>query len=83
MTQLKIDLPDPVFQALQMEAAQRGESLDTLVVHYLSLIKMMLIDKPVAKSQWPDGFFERTAGSWEGEPLERGTQGEYEERLEL
>jgi hypothetical protein len=30
---------------------------------------------------WSPGFFERTAGMWEGEPLTRGEQGEYEERL--
>lgn len=83
MAQLKIDLPDQVFQALETEANQRGEPLDTLVVHYLSLIKMMLIDKPTTAKQWPDGFFEDTAGSWEGEPFKREPQGEYEERLEL
>ncbi|MFB2892675.1 MAG: hypothetical protein U7127_10915 [Phormidium sp.] len=30
---------------------------------------------------WTPGFFERTAGAWEGEPLKRGEQGEFEERL--
>jgi hypothetical protein len=83
MTQLKIDLPDQVFKALQTEAKQRGEPLDTLIVHYLSLIKIMLMDKPAASKHWPDSFFEDTAGSWEGEPLEREPQDEYEERLEL
>ncbi len=32
---------------------------------------------------WPPGFFEATAGAWAGEPLERGPQGEYEEREAL
>ena len=32
---------------------------------------------------WPIGFFEETAGAWEGEPLVREAQGEYEQRLEL
>jgi len=32
---------------------------------------------------WPPGFFERTAGAWQGEPLTRGEQGEYEQRDEL
>ena len=32
---------------------------------------------------WPPGFFERTAGAWQGEPLTRGEQGEYEKRDEL
>ena len=32
---------------------------------------------------WPPGFFEETAGMWQGEPLVRGEQGEYETREEL
>jgi hypothetical protein len=32
---------------------------------------------------WPEGFFERTAGAWQGEPLLREPQGEFEQRLEL
>jgi hypothetical protein len=32
---------------------------------------------------WPVGFFERTAGQWAGEPLERAPQGDYEVREEL
>ena len=32
---------------------------------------------------WTRGFFERTAGAWEGKPLVRGEQGAYEERDEL
>ncbi|WP_157453399.1 hypothetical protein [Coleofasciculus chthonoplastes] len=30
---------------------------------------------------WSPGFFERTAGKWQGEPLTREEQGEYEQRL--
>ncbi len=32
---------------------------------------------------WSPGFFEKTFGSWEGEPLARELQGEYEQRDEL
>lgn len=32
---------------------------------------------------WPPGFFNRTAGAWKGEPLERSPQGEPEQRMEL
>jgi len=32
---------------------------------------------------WPEGFFERTAGAWQGEPLAREPQGDYEHRQEL
>jgi hypothetical protein len=40
-------------------------------------------EKPVeANGGWPPGFFERTAGAWQGE-LERAPQGEYEKREPL
>jgi hypothetical protein len=32
---------------------------------------------------WSPDFFAQTAGAWEGEPLSRGEQGEYEVREEL
>lgn len=32
---------------------------------------------------WPAGFFEETAGAWQGEPLIREEQEEYETRDEL
>jgi hypothetical protein len=35
------------------------------------------------KSEWSPEFFEKTAGAWEGNPLERESQGEYENREEL
>ncbi|MBD2579163.1 hypothetical protein [Oscillatoria sp. FACHB-1406] len=31
-------------------------------------------------SNWTPGFFERTAGAWQGEPLERGSQGQCDRR---
>lgn len=34
-------------------------------------------------SGWPQGFFEETAGAWQGEPLTRPPQGEFEAREEL
>lgn len=34
-------------------------------------------------NNWPDGFYETTAGAWVGEPLVREPQGDYEQRLEL
>ncbi len=35
------------------------------------------------KGDWPEGLYERTAGAWQGEPLERAPQGDYERRPEL
>ena len=40
-------------------------------------------EKPAATDDsWPPGFFEQTAGAWQGE-LERAPQGEYEKREPL
>lgn len=33
--------------------------------------------------EWPEGYFEQVFGRWEGEPLERTPQGDYEKRAEL
>lgn len=55
-------------------------------------LEVVVIVQPIIKTQsakapeelgWPPGFFERTAGAWQGESLKRGEQGEYPERDEL
>lgn len=49
-------------------------------------VEVMLVVQPLTTPEergWPPGFFEQTAGAWQGEPLERGPQGEYEVREEL
>ena len=57
-----------------------------------SEVEVVVVVQPVAHKTrsappddlgWPAGFFERTAGAWEGEPLVRGDQGTYEERDKL
>ena len=32
---------------------------------------------------WPPGFFDEVVGSWQGSPLKRPPQGEYEAREQL
>lgn len=43
-----------------------------------------LVNSPSSKTHrdlgWTPGFFERTAGAWQGEALERGSQGECDRR---
>ncbi len=50
-------------------------------------VDVMLVVQPVAGSPealgWPPGFFEETAGSWQGKPLERAPQGDLEVREAL
>ena len=40
-------------------------------------------DSAAAEPGWAEGLFERTAGAWQGEPLRRAHQGEYDQRAEL
>lgn len=47
-------------------------------------LEIMIIFQPVPKKQgWQPGFFEEVIGGWEGEPLARGEQGDYEVREQL
>jgi hypothetical protein len=48
--------------------------------------ELMVVAQPTGAETtdegWPPGFFEETAGAWQGE-LERAPQGEYEKREDL
>ena len=49
-------------------------------------IEVMVIYQTVNKTkkkQWSSGFFEKTSDCWEGEPLIREIQPEYQEREPL
>jgi len=55
-------------------------------------VEVMVIMQPLASNPtaslpeaqgWPAGFFEQTAGAWEGERLVRESQGDDEFRNEL
>ena len=38
------------------------------------------LDQEKASNQWPDGYFETVFGGWQGDPLVRPDQGEFEIR---
>ena len=73
MPQLHCYVPDSIAEQLQ----DKAERAHTSVSKYLA----ELIKKDVG-TDWPEGFFD-LFGAWEGEPLIRGEQGDYEHRLEL
>ena len=81
MTQLTIDLPDTTYQALKIEAQHRQESIDNLIIRYLSTVNLTPIND--VQDNWSADFFAKTAGCFADEPLERAPQGDYEQRLEL
>ncbi|AYH43623.1 hypothetical protein [Azoarcus sp. DN11] len=75
MTQLHCYVPDDVAEKAQRKAKAAGMS----VSRYLA----ELVKRDTGASEgWPDGYFD-LFGKWEGAPLERPPQGQFEERPEL
>ena len=73
MPQLHCYVPDSIAEKLQNKA----EQAHTSVSKYLA----ELVRQNVS-TELDDDFFE-LYGAWKGEPLTRGEQGEYEQRLEF
>lgn len=74
MTQLHCYVPEEVAERLKRKAAQAHLP----VSKYLAT----LVRKDTG-SEWPEGYFEQVFGQWQGAPLERPPQGDYEDRPEL
>ena len=64
---------------LAMPPDMSGQDLE-LVVVFEPVTLTKTVELPTKATGWPPGFFERTAGAWQGEPLTREPQGEYGER---
>ena len=73
MSQLHCYVADDVAKKLK----QKAEASHLSVSKYLSLLV-----KREVESRWPDDYFQ-CFGSWQGDPLERPAQGDYEKRLGL
>lgn len=73
MSQLHFYVPDDIERGIKEKAARANMPLS----RYLAEIIKREIRTP---EEWPDGYFEQVFGQWEGEPLERPSQGHYEER---
>lgn len=55
--------------------SKRDYELNATIAEGIELLRQAL--------GWSPGYFEETAGSLADDPLERGSQGEYEKREEL
>lgn len=73
MSQLHFYLPDDEEKVLRRRAREAGMPLS----RYLAAL---VRDRARESEQWPDDYFEQVFGRWEGEPLQREPQGEYERR---
>lgn len=72
MPQLHFYVPEPVAKKIKERAATYGVSTSKYLAE--------LVQKDLEISDWPEGFFDEVVGSWQGEPLQRPTQGEFDNR---
>ena len=54
---------------------QEAKAADLSVSQYLAKVV-----ENALRREWPAGFFENVVGCWQGEPLERAEQGEFDVR---
>ena len=65
-------------ESLAAKVRQRAKVARLSASRYLA----ELVKREVSTG-WPEGFFEDVVGGWQGEPLERPPQGEFEARETL
>ena len=75
MAQLHCYVPDNVAEQAQKKAKDSGLSLSRYLAERVKR-------DAGASEAWPEGYFE-IFGCWQGAPLERAPQGEFEQRVEL
>jgi hypothetical protein len=68
---------------LKLEVPVGVKNADLDVVVNVELVGNGVSAKTPEELGWPEGFFEKTAGAWSGEPLVREPQGNYETRKPL
>lgn len=74
MPQLHLYVSDEV----AAEIGRRAEAAGVSVSRFLAKLV-----QERASAGWPDGWFDRVPGGWQGAPLERAPQGEVEPREPL
>lgn len=74
MPQLHLYVTNALAQKVKQKAQQSGLSTSKYLAE--------LIKRDVG-SGWPDAFFAEVVGGWQGETLERPSQGEFELRDSL
>lgn len=73
MSQLHFYVSDEIEARLREQAKRAGLPLSRFLAE---LVKREARES----SQWPEDYFEQVFGRWEGEPLRRPPQGDYERR---
>jgi hypothetical protein len=75
MPQLHCYVPKEVAEELRRRARSEGTSVSGFLG--------ALVRREVGAQDWPEGYFERVVGGWQGEPLERPPQPSPEVREAL
>jgi hypothetical protein len=76
MSQLHFYVPDTIAKAVQHKADEAGLSISRYIAE--------LVKRDVGSDhEWPTNYFDQVFGQWEGAPLERAPQGDYEQRPTL
>jgi hypothetical protein len=71
---------EKIYRNLQSLPAEKVEE----VADFVDFLLSKQSNPPVAMiGHWPKEFVENILGQWQGEPLERPHQGDFEKRLEL
>lgn len=73
MAQLHFYIPDSIANEIKLKAKHAHLPLSQYLAE---LVKREVMN------QWPENYFDRF-GQWEGEPLQRSTQGAFEPREPL
>lgn len=71
MPQLHFYVPDEVAKRIQEKARAKNLSVSKFIAETM---------QRETHAGWPEGYFERVVGKWQGEPLERPEQLPLEER---
>ena len=74
MPQLHFYIPKDLADRIQHEAQAAQKSVSSYLAE--------LVKREMAP-HWPEGFFDKVVGGWQGEDLKRPPQGDYEQRAEL
>lgn len=68
---------------LKLETPIGIKETELEVILVVNPLKKKRTAKPEPAKGWPPGFFTEVVGGWQGKPLVREPQGEYETRNEL
>ena len=62
MPRVSFSVPNEISILLRKNAEAKGLSLSKYIAE--------MVEREMAKSEWPEGYFEQVVGSWQGEVIE-------------